>query len=215
MPTPGIWITAIMTGPSGANMPQRKVNRPEWHYRYRQCHPSEAGGAQQRRDNNWLYISHSGINCKIISASFSGAGKSKWAASAPLRDKIHDRLSPNQTNCTNTLPSLYIQELWGFFSLPPCALFIMLHEGTLCSVVDVRGSWVFHVEQGAAPAGSLGTRSEYQVLRRHYSTTLLINSHAPMVTSRYKDMQTWNGPDTHVCTAENIRNAIHTHFLAL
>lgn len=43
-PTPDIWITAVMTGPSGANMPQRKVNRAEWRYRYRQRHPSEGGG---------------------------------------------------------------------------------------------------------------------------------------------------------------------------
>lgn len=163
-------------------------------------------GARQRHDNNWLYISHSRINCRIISASFSGAGKSKWAASAPLRDKIYDRLSPNQTNCSNTLPSLYIQELRGVFFLPPCALFIMLHEGTFFSVVDMRGSWVFHVEHGAAPAGSLGTHSEYQVLWRHYSTTLFINSHAPMVTQRqkHKDAHTWNSSRTHMPALQKI-----------
>lgn len=46
--TPDIWITAVMTGPSGANMPQRKVNRAEWRYRYRQRHPSESGGGGRR-----------------------------------------------------------------------------------------------------------------------------------------------------------------------
>lgn len=81
-PTSGIWITAVMTGPSGANMPQRRFNRPEWRSRYRQCHPSEAGGARRRRDNNWLYISHCRINSGIISASLSDAQKSKWAGFA-------------------------------------------------------------------------------------------------------------------------------------
>lgn len=51
----------------------------------------------------------------------------------------------------------------GFFLLPPCALFIMVHKRTFLSVVDMRGSRVFHVEHGAAPTGSLGTYSEYQV----------------------------------------------------
>lgn len=177
-----------MTRASGANMPQRKVNSPEWHYKYRQCHQSDAGGARQQHDNNWLYISRSRIHCKVISASFSVAGESKWAASAPLIDNMYDRLSPNQTNYTNTLPSLYIQELWVFFFFYPlpCALFIMLHEGGVFNVVDMQGSLVFHVEHGAAPAGSLGTKSEYQVLWRHYSTSLFINSHAPMVTHRHK-----------------------------
>lgn len=177
MPTPGIWITAIMTRPSGANMPQRKVNRPKWQYRYRQCHPSEPGGSQQRHDNNWLYISHSGINYGILSASFSDAQKSKWAGSALKgQDAVYDRLSPNQTNCTNTLPSLFIQEVWRFFFLPRCALFIMLHEGNFFSVVDMRGCWLFHVEHGAAIAGSLGTHCEYQVLWR-VQQALLIHMH--------------------------------------
>lgn len=50
-----------------------------------------------------------------------------------------------------------------FFYLSPCALFIMLHEGTFFSVADMQGSWVFHVDHGAAAARSLGIHSEYQV----------------------------------------------------
>lgn len=105
---------SIMTGPTSDNMPQRKVNSPQWQYRYRQCHPSEAGGAWH--DNNWLYISLTRINYKIISAYFSCVKwKLKWAAFAPLRDKIYDSLSSNQTTCTNTISSLFIQDLWRVF----------------------------------------------------------------------------------------------------
>lgn len=107
-----------------------------------------------------------GSMAEIIPASFSAAQESKAAASAAFRYKENDRLSPHETNRANTLPSLYIQlppPSPPLHFLPPRALFITRHERTFLGVIDVRGNWAFHVEQGPAPAVSLGTHSEHQV----------------------------------------------------
>lgn len=66
----------VMTRPSGANMPQRKVNGAEWHNRYRRAHPSEAGGAsatatQQLIVHRSLSRINGRNNSRIV---FSGAG---------------------------------------------------------------------------------------------------------------------------------------------
>lgn len=85
----------------------------------------------------------------------------------------------------------------GFFPplLPLCALFIMLHERTFFSAAHMRGSWMFHVEHGAAPAGSFV--SEHEVGWRHHSTTLFLNELAAVVTHRHKHKDTWNS--SHTC----------------
>lgn len=68
----------VMTRPSGANMPQRKVNGAEWHNRYRRAHPSEAGGASATATQQLIVhrsLSLSRINGRNNSRIvFSGAG---------------------------------------------------------------------------------------------------------------------------------------------
>lgn len=106
--TPDIWITDVMTGTSGANMSHRKVNRAEWHYRYRQRHLS--GGST----TTWQQLTVHQSLADQLQNRFCIISVSVSAASASLSCKIHDGFSPNQTNGTNTLPSLYIREIWGF-----------------------------------------------------------------------------------------------------
>lgn len=67
-----------------------------------------------------------------------------------------------------TVQTHYLHYTYNFMAptppfLPPRALFITRHERTFLGVIDVRGNWAFHVEQGPAPAVSLGTHSEHQV----------------------------------------------------
>lgn len=114
----------VMTRPSGADVPQRKVNRAEWHNRYRRAHPSEAGGASATATQQ-LIVHRSlslGSIAEIIPASFSAAQESKVASSAAFRYKENDKLSPHETYRANTLPSLYIQLSPPPFSSSTCII---------------------------------------------------------------------------------------------
>lgn len=140
--------------------PQRKVNRAERHNRYRRTRPSEAGGgaaAQQLIVHLSLSL---GSMAEIIPASFSAAPESKAVSSSGARKTTGSHLM------RQTVQTHYLHYTHNFFHplfLPPRALFIARHERTFLGVVDVRGNWAFHVEQGPDPAVSLGTPSEHQV----------------------------------------------------
>lgn len=81
-----------------------------------------------------------------------------------------------------------------FFCLPQCALFIILHEWNFFSVVDMWGSWLFHVAHGADPAGSLGTHC----ISCYKDTTVQVAS--------LIHMHPWSQTET--CTHETIRTYI-------
>lgn len=185
-------------------MPQRRFNRPKWRYVYRQRHPSEAGGGST---TPWQQlIVHQSVRGSILESflhHFQMCGNQSEQA-LHLRDKIYDRLAPNQTNRTNTLPSLFTQGLWRcvcVFFLP--SSLCIIHYATwrqLFSVADMRGCCLFHVEHGAALAGSLGTHCEYQVLWR-VQQALLIHMHP------------WSHIHTRtmICTHETVLTYTHAH----
>lgn len=108
------------------------------------------------------------------------------------------RIWGSLTSSTNTLPSLYIQELQEVYS-----------ASSTCIIHYSPWSLAFHVEHGAAPAGSLGRSTgsfwcNEDTTIRLYS---LIHMHPWSQAQRYSHMKT-----VHTHTLRCTKHTEHTHY---